>query len=423
MDHPRHRHPTATPRSFELPRSLLRMAATAVLLVPVTGACNSGSSAGAVRTVRDSAGVVVVETVVEPDRRLTLVEDLRIGVRDGPEELQFSRIWDVQVVKERGEVFVLDRASQSVRVFDLEGRFLREWGREGEGPGEFRSVLTRIVVARDTAMVITSRAVHFFDVEGSHLASFTPQTGDYLSFPARAIASRSGWQVEVQELDENRISSTHRLYGFDPGEGFIGQAGVDLFRFGEEAFSVPSGMISYPLFLHRASAAYDRQGRVHLAPGDEYEVRILDPDGRLRRVHRLRSRRQRVEQWMIDEYVAGQEARCAGANGRPCPFTDEVVPAVLERGYPEYRPVIGRMWASAEGDILVRRADLEPHPFTSGDAQVYDLLSAEGEYLGRVDPPARFTPTWFTLDELWGFIPDELDVPYVVRYRIEHPAS
>jgi len=126
---------------------------------------------------------------------------------------------------------------------------------------------------------------------------------------------------------------------------------------------------------------------------------------------------------MLDEFVAGQEARCArsGISGS-CPFTDELVPAVLERGYPEHRPVIGRLWASPEGDLLVRRADLEPHPFASGDAQAYDLLTAEGEYLGQLDPPPRFTPTWFTLDELWGFIPDEFDVPYVVRYRIEHPA-
>ena len=415
-------------QSSERLRTLARMAATAVLLVPLIGACNSSGSAGAVRTVRDSAGVVVVETVVEPDRRLTLVEDLRIGVRDGPEELQFSRIWDVQVVKERGEAFVLDISTRSVRVFDLEGRFIREWGGAGQGPGEFNSSPTRIIVARDTAMVVDSRLVHLFGVEGSHLGSFAPQTGAfYPLLPSRPYVSPSGWGVEVLDLDENRISSTYRLYGLDPAAGLSAQPRADLFRSGDEGFTIASGMISgmiaLPLFHHQASVAYDRRGWIHLVPGSAYEIHILDPDGQLRRIHRLRSLRQRVEQWMVDEFVEMQQARCerSGING-PCPFTDEYAPEVLERGYPEYRPVIGRLWASAEGDLLVRRADLEPHPFISGDAQTYDLLTAEGEYLGRLDPPARFTPTWLTLDELWGFIPDELDVPYVVRYRIERPA-
>ena len=40
-------------------------------------------------------------------------------------------------VDEKGHIYVLDYGSKEVRVFDREGRHLRNMARDGEGPGEF----------------------------------------------------------------------------------------------------------------------------------------------------------------------------------------------------------------------------------------------------------------------------------------------
>ncbi|MCY4571386.1 MAG: 6-bladed beta-propeller, partial [Gemmatimonadetes bacterium] len=66
-----------------------------------------------------------------------LVEELRLGnvMGDGPEG--FGDIQDI-AVDPTGRIYVLDVASEEVRVFGGDGAYLRTMAREGEGPGEFR---------------------------------------------------------------------------------------------------------------------------------------------------------------------------------------------------------------------------------------------------------------------------------------------
>ncbi len=68
-----------------------------------------------------------------------LVEQIRIGTLTGAAEYSFSHIVSI-AVGAGGRLFVADADLVSIREFDSEGRFVREIGRQGEGPGEFRSI-------------------------------------------------------------------------------------------------------------------------------------------------------------------------------------------------------------------------------------------------------------------------------------------
>ena len=46
------------------------------------------------------------------------------------------------------------------------------------------------------------------------------------------------------------------------------------------------------------------------------------------------------------------------------------------------------------------------------------ILDAEGRPRGRLEVPANIRIRWSSGDFFWATVPDEYDVPWVVRYRI-----
>lgn len=77
--------------------------------------------------------------VAGPQPCNTLVEELRIGSLGGADEYTFSEINSI-AVGESGAIYVDDTHPASIRLFGPDGGFVRRIGREGEGPGEFRSL-------------------------------------------------------------------------------------------------------------------------------------------------------------------------------------------------------------------------------------------------------------------------------------------
>jgi hypothetical protein len=71
-----------------------------------------------------------------------------IGREDGPEELMFGEIASA-AGNSRGQVIVVDKRTEDVRLFDAQGKFLKRLGRKGQGPGEFRAPHSLLVTAND----------------------------------------------------------------------------------------------------------------------------------------------------------------------------------------------------------------------------------------------------------------------------------
>ena len=121
---------------------MMRTAVVVSLLVPLACA-DSGAPppSAAAATVTDSVGIRVVTT---PQSDLVYAElaaepTLSIGQLSGPEELLFGRIRSVRR-DAAGNLVVADGQAYEIRIFNGEGRHLRSLGREGEGPGEFKSL-------------------------------------------------------------------------------------------------------------------------------------------------------------------------------------------------------------------------------------------------------------------------------------------
>lgn len=89
----------------------------------------------------------------EPPRwQLSAEPSLEIGVVEGRPAYQlYGAISSVRL--DDGRIVVLNAGSHELRIYDADGRILGAVGREGEGPGEFRSPVRLYRLGRDSVMV------------------------------------------------------------------------------------------------------------------------------------------------------------------------------------------------------------------------------------------------------------------------------
>lgn len=90
-------------------------------------------------------------------------------------------------VNSTGYVYVLDAGSDSVRVFGAGGQFIREWGSQGSGPGQFSYPVGLAINATGYVYVsdYSSRQIQVFDPDGKFAYSFWPRL--------MGIDGRSSW--------------------------------------------------------------------------------------------------------------------------------------------------------------------------------------------------------------------------------------
>ena len=107
------------------------------------------------------------------------------GVRgDGPDT--FGGPCDVAVAA-NGDIFVAD-GHQNSRVvkFDKDGKFIKAWGKRGEGPGEFNLPHTIVIDSRGRVLVgdRSNNRIQIFDQDGAYIdqwAQFGTPSGMYIS--------------------------------------------------------------------------------------------------------------------------------------------------------------------------------------------------------------------------------------------------
>jgi hypothetical protein len=95
--------------------------------------------------VRTLAGSVRGDSV-------SVVEELRIGVLEGPEEYQFAGLLDL-AVDATGGTYVFDSQIPALR-YDAQGTYVRTLGRGGRGPGEYGNTSLGLAVRRTDGRLV-----------------------------------------------------------------------------------------------------------------------------------------------------------------------------------------------------------------------------------------------------------------------------
>ena len=394
---------------------------------------DSGAPPQSATTVTDSAGIRVVTTPSADPGYAELAEEpaLSIGDFTGPEEILFGRIASARR-DAIGNVVVADGQAQEIRIFDEGGRHLQSLGREGEGPGEFKSLPGAWLVA-DGGIVAADNIldrITQFGPEGTPTATATLARKDDLGgifaiglagadivlsrASPRAVltlASLSGSPKDMMDAmiggEENRriLFVRHRF------DGTL----VDTVAEGRDALrasvSRGSGMemqvttFTVP-FSPRSVAAGSSHGVV-VTDGAAYGIQVFGEDGSLRLIARLDDPRPIRTDAHVERYVRGTRSE---SNERQ---VQDAIERYRQSPLPDSLPGYTALLFVEGGEVWAQRYGLPDEPMRR-----WDVFAPDGVYLGRVAVPASFRIEEVSRGEVLGVATDELGVERVQLYDL-----
>lgn len=359
-----------------------------------------------------------------------------VGQAEGRDEQMFGIVAAV-AFDARDNLYVLDRQSARVMVYGPAGRFLRQIGRKGEGPGEFSHPM-QFAVAPDGMVVVQDPTRSGFSVFGANGAYLRDVPMERLGFGTgagfawhprggvvgtfRNPASREGNFSQTE-------TSTPLLF-----QPLAGAAAVRLFRVPEFSRveqteqSSRSGSVRNvtrtmrmegpPVFAPSPSFGVLPGGEMAITFTNGYTIRILGPDGQttryLQRPVRARvtteADRQRARDRMR-ESMRQMSGSSRGGGRSSAPSSASIEEYVSGMTFADTIAAVRALRTTPSGRIWVQRtapAD-EPGPL--------DLITAHGEYLGTTS--AMKLPDAVSASGLAAFIEtDEDDVARVVVRRL-----
>jgi len=396
----------------------------------ITAGCGGG--VGPITTVRDSAGVTIVENRIPGDGprvrpagaalpwTVSPEPSLVIGAAEGQPYEQFFQIRGAAMVSD-GRIAVANAGTREVRVFDSHGAFVGSVGREGDGPGEFRSLLLVGTLPGDSILVydVSNRRFSVVSPEPAFSRSFRPGTevGDGSLSPVGVLANGNFVTRGPSPLGGDMTSGTvlrrdRTVLVLDPR----GQVKTVLDTVpGLTTFFESDGGFRFTVVPFTSSPPMATSpSQVHVGVETRYEIRTYDTDsGRLVRLIRL----DRPARPVTEADIQRRTEAAVGVASSP------EAGARLRRSYeripiPEMMPYYREIRVDRSGYLWVEdyRADSE-------EPRVWTVFNPDGAVLGTVTVPHGLAVYEIGEDWILGVTRDDLDIPYVVVHSLERGDS
>ena len=392
-----------------LPRPAPSRGLFALLLVPLLPACDRPYDGPPV-TEHDSAGVRILEAHIpvwtdSTGWRLDPEPLLDLHALGPTDAFTFFRLRGMRRFPD-GTIAVVNAGSQEIRLFSSLGDHITSVGGDGEGPGQFAS-LQRIEIVGDSILAL--------DHDGD-VAVFGPvpdptlvRTMRLQHEGIRSLHSLGDGTLVVEAVmsipppvDPGVVRTPNALLRLDPEGVLLDSIGATS---GSEGYTDNVSFSGTPLFA-RSSLVATRNGRLYYGTADLMEVQELGPDGALLRVLRIPD----YPLELTDEEVEAERQARLGS-----------VPAILRQSIealpaPATRPAYRDMLVDPTGAIWLRPFEGSSEGGTPLDWQVLD---ADGTWLGGVTVPTNFRIWEIGMDEVLGSRIDELGQqrPQVLRLR------
>ena len=329
----------------------------------INGHGNPQKWAGSIET-RD--GVKIINNPIKPAFGEVLfdLEEVWVLGKEKDENDLFASIYDVQV-DAQGNIYVSDIKDRRVKKFSAEGKYLRDIGRMGQGPGEFQGARNLAVDDSSGDIYLADLLkVHRYDRDGAYQNSI-PINGFFENF---FIDKDGAFWARMSYFDEktgqgrafDKISRngelTKRIAKFSASET------GSLRRGAEGSVIVTAG----PNHGYEAELIVSRvDGQTFLwAVSNAYALNMVDVQGNL------------------SFKILKQEV--------PQPFSNQEKDKILS-GFradlrakielPKFKPFIKKAFADSEGRIYVQRVR---SPLDEKEDYLCDIFSKEGYYLYRV---------------------------------------
>lgn len=392
----------------------LRALLAALVAAPAAAACGSERPDAPPVSIRDSAGVEIVESRRPRGDsiawRPASEPRLSVGAVGGDTAEVLSRVVGAVRLPD-GRLVVADGGSNRLRFYGADGRFLRSAGGEGGGPGEFQHLRTLRRCHPDSLYAFDLHwGLELFDTAGRHVRTEAMDTDGTVGSPYHLTCSAdgaflfSGWGREVAERRTGFYRTRSPLWLLPSGDTArrLGTwPGAE--RLGSERGSRPHPFGKRLVF----ELAPDR---IYLGTGDRYEIRVLDRRGELLRILRRPDVDLSLSDGRIERY---RERRLTEA---PASRRPDLRERLRDENFPETLPAFDRLVLDPAGRLWVR-AFRGPR----SERSRWSVFDTAGAWLGDVRTPRRFRVTEIGEDYLLGVRRGSLDVPRVELYPIRRP--
>jgi hypothetical protein len=392
-----------------------------------------GAASGCAGEAIDPPGTLQVERITHGDTVIVrnlggsvwgqparLVEELRIGALEGPDEQIFGRIAHVAADGEGG-AYVFDSQVPALRHYDRNGQFTHTIGGQGSGPGEYQDAVLGLWVRRDGRILMRdprNARINVYAPDGTALDHWPVASGlftsnamtldtaghVYLKILMEQPERNRPWRIGLLHLDANgQLLDTIP----DPpvrGEPQTGGGGV---------FTVAKVWTFSP------------HGYIIAGLNDTYAFELRKPKGILR--VEMPHTTVAVHPEEREELEASNDwlRRAQGE------FMTSEIPPV-----PDTKPAYRFIFAGLDGTVWVQphtsAVKFEPPPRdpaiaadpaappqrTWREPVVYDAFDTSGAYLGQLPVPERTRLVWFNGSEIWAVQQGEFDEQYLVRFRL-----
>lgn len=308
--------------------------------------------------------------VVNPDRPAKGLWDFhpkRIWVVDEAGPDLFGEIQNLAVDHDH-RLFVADLKHSAIFIFDSRGRFLKRFGKKGEGPGEIREFFggEQLYVVGDKVLFADRTILHYFDTNGNYVKSvpfpitLKPRAfideHTFVSAPAtNDRGSKEPSRIIVADLDTGKRVPIASFSPFEKATSTEQNAGRQM------TVAIVIGDIT-PLMLVHASGE-----RIYYGMNDTYRLHISDLKGNEITVFSIPDRKP-------NPVSAAYKKELANNLGDvPANFLKNIM-----EGLPPHASFFSDIHVDKNGNIYLFESDPD-----SRSKKHVDIFNSRGEYIHR----------------------------------------
>ncbi|MDD8020446.1 MAG: 6-bladed beta-propeller [Acidobacteriota bacterium] len=369
-------------------RWLILVPVLVVALVSGFSTQASATTAKGVTKIANKAAVQIVENKAKPagTEKLILTKEITIGKLQEGGSI-FNGLGGAEVTSD-GHIIALDSKDKKIKIFDAAGQKLKEFGQEGQGPGEWTSPIVLQLISDREIMVSDAgnRKLVYLDLEGKMLKEVS-----YAKKLAMMKIIDCGGQYVGCEMGMEGNSIAYTIAKYDPEFN-------QLFKIDTLLMPVPVGGTRINPFDIIYEFCLDNRGNIIYSRLSTYEIKYFTPAGQLFRIVRKEYKPQSLTEKDKEEMFK-QMPETTGVNLREM------------FDFPDKYPAISDFFVDELDRLYVRTNEKGK----AKDSYLIDIFSPEGKLIYRCEIAG--TPFLVKNGKLYTIEKDEEGYQYICRYQ------
>lgn len=335
--------------------------------------------------------VQIVENRSKPEKLETLIlkKEKNIGNSEKGSRI-FGAIAGFGVIDD-GRLVVLDSIDKKIKIIDSSGKVLKEFGREGQGPGEWRSPIILQLISDRLIMISDpgNRKILYLDLDGNLIKEVS-----YARKMNIIKIIEDGGKFIASEMGPEGSSIAYTVSKYN---GNFNQ----LFKIDNWLMPLPMRSSKINFFDMIYCFCLDSEGNIVYSRGTNYEIKYFTPEGKLFRIVRKEYQPQSITQ-KDKEKILGMLPRTQGVN-----MKEMIV-------FPEKFPPFSSFFMDEKNRLYVKTYEKGK----SINTYMVDIFNHEGKFIGRCEMPSDIldlTAVW-KADKLYLVEKDEEGYPSIGVY-------